>query len=159
MKKIFKNAIAGLLVSSFAFSAVGFSATPIEAKPKQGISQIIAFGDSASDNGQAYEISKVILETPGHYEGAYLKPGEGLYWENRYSNGKTAVEILAEKLNVSLTNFAVGGATTGYENYSDWMDSLGYTGVLGQVEKFEASLEGEEADSEALYFIFAGGND
>lgn len=157
MKKLLKRVMSSVLISSFALTTVGFAATPTKVHPYE-ISQIIAFGDSCSDNGAAYATSKDILETPDHYEGAYLKPGE-LYWENRYSNGKTAVEVLAEMMDKQLVNYATGGATTGYVNYSDWMDSLGYTGILGQIEKYEASLAGREADEEALYFILGGAND
>lgn len=156
MKKIFKTALTSLLISSFALTSVGF--TSVEQTNKKGISQIIAFGDSCSDNGEAYSISKAILENPEINEGAYIKPGE-LYWENRYSNGKTAVEVLAEKLDTPLTNYATGGATSGYENYSTWMDRLGYTGVLGQVAKYEKSLNGKKADPNALHFILVGAND
>ena len=157
MKNLLRKVISCCLISVSALSLVAF--TPIEQK-QTSISQIIAFGDSASDNGAAYATSKAILELPYAVEGAYQKPGpDGIYWENRYSNGKTAVEVLAEMADKKLTNYATGGGTSGYENYSDWMDILGYTGVLGQINKFEKELGNDMADPNALYFIFAGGND
>lgn len=156
MKKIFKSVLTGLLISSFALTAAG-SVSAKEVSEK-GISKIVAFGDSFSDNGSAYAISKEILALPEVPEDAYLKPGE-VYWEGRYSNGKTAIEVLAEKMDKPLTNYATGGATSGYANYSDWMDTIAYSGVLGQIEKYEAALNGEKIDPTVLHFIMVGGND
>lgn len=125
---------------------------------KTNLTQVIAFGDSYSDNGGANRCSTEIVNSENAPEAAFIKPGE-VYWKNRYSNGKTAVEILAEQLNVFLTNFATGGATTGESNYSAWMDTLKNSGLLGQITEFEESLAGKQADFEALYFIFASAND
>lgn len=164
MKKILKAVLTGVLISSFALTSVGF--TLAEEVNTKGVSKIVAFGDSASDNGGintngksgAYNISKEILALPDVPEGAYLKPGE-VYWENRYSNGKTAVEVLAEMMDKPLVNYATGGGTSGYGNYSDWMDTIAYSGVLGQIDKYAESLNGEEIDPTVLHFIMAGGND
>lgn len=128
-------------------------------KASEKFTQVIAFGDSYSDNGQAKKISAEIMESANRPDDAYLKPSDELYWQGRYSNGPTAVEVLSEKLNVPLVNYATGGATTGEENYSEWMDHLGNTGVLGQIRKFENSLKEGKADPDALYFIFASAND
>ncbi|MDZ4941376.1 SGNH/GDSL hydrolase family protein, partial [Clostridium perfringens] len=100
-----------------------------------------------------------IMASANRPDDAYLKPSDELYWKGRYSNGPTAVEVLAENLGVQLVNYATGGATSGEKNYSEWMDPLGNTGVLGQIEKFENSLKEGKADPDALYFIFASAND
>lgn len=156
MKKIFRNVLTGLLVSSFALTSAGtVSAQEVR---KEGISKIVAFGDSASDSGEAYAVSKEILALPEVPEGAFLKPGT-VYWENRYSNGKSAIEVLAEMMDKKLTNYATGGATSGYKNYTPWMDTIAYTGVLGQIDKYEKSLNGQKADPNALHFIMVGAND
>ncbi len=131
-----------------------------ESAPK--ITQVFAFGDSYSDNGAAQRISATIMKDPNRSPEAYLKPADpqqNLYWEGRYSNGITAVEVLAQKIGVSLTDYAVGGATSGEENYSSWMDVNQKTGVMSQVQEFKNSLKGQKADANALYFIFAGIND
>ncbi|ACT33708.1 MULTISPECIES: SGNH/GDSL hydrolase family protein [Clostridium] len=128
-------------------------------KISEKITQVVAFGDSYSDNGQAKKISAQIMDNPNRPKEAYLKPSDKLYWNGRYSNGNTAVEVLAKKLDVPLTNYATGGATTGEKNYCQWMDYLGDTGLLGQVEKFKKSLKTDNADSHTLYFIFASAND
>lgn len=133
---------------------------PVSAKDIQSkISQIIAFGDSYSDNGEAKRISTEIVNSSSKPDEAYIKPSDNIYWNNRYSNGKTAVEVFAENLNLPLKNYAVGGATTGFYNYSNWMDCLGNTGVLAQIGNFKESLNGKPVDKDALYFIFASAND
>lgn len=134
----------------FIFTKTSYAAT---------VTQVIAFGDSYSDNGQAKKISSEIVHASNKPKGAYEKPSAKLYWQGRYSNGNTAVEVMAKKLGVPLTNYATGGATTGKYNYSDWMDYLGNTGVLGQINQFKNSLNGKKADPKALYFIFASAND
>lgn len=127
-----------------------------QAASKQSITQIVAFGDSYSDNGTANQVSNAVIAIGD--SDAFEKPGE-LYWSNRYSNGKTAVEVLAEIAGLPLQNFATGGATTGYANYTTWMDSLGSTGLLGQIDKYAATLEGGQVTSNTLHFIFASAND
>lgn len=124
---------------------------------KEGLTQIIAFGDSYSDNGSANRISTEISDSGAAAE-AFVKPGT-TYWNNRYSNGITAVEVLADQLKLPLTDYATGGAKTGETNYTDWMDLMGGSGVLGQVDRFEQSLNGAQADPNAMYFIFASAND
>lgn len=157
MKKHLKYIISVVLIFIVATSQVVFAAND---KPsKNFISQVIAFGDSHSDNGEAKRITTAIVNSPDAPEGAYIKPSDELYWENRYSNGPTSVEILAENLGVHLFNYATGGATSGEGNYSAWMDHLGPTGLLGQIQAFEKSLNGQKADPNALYFIFASAND
>lgn len=161
MQKKFKKLICGMLVATTVLSTVGCSsvvkAEEVSEIEDREFSKIVAFGDSYSDNGSANAVSTAILESDNN-EGAFVKPGE-LYFENRYSNGKTAIEVAAELANLPLENYATGGGTSGYENYSDWMDRLGGTGVLGQIDKFEATLKEGEADDDALYFILAGAND
>lgn len=152
MKKIFRTVLTGLLVTSFALTG----ATAVSAKTdKEGVSQVIAFGDSFSDNGEANRISKKVVASGN--TSAYVKPGD-LFWENRYSNSYTAVEVMAQKMNVSLTNYAVGGAKSGYTNFSPWMDTFESTGFLGQVDRHIESVDGE-VDADALYFMSIGGND
>jgi phospholipase/lecithinase/hemolysin len=157
VKKNVKSIVTILLVCSFVFSGIWY--VTAKDKTKGEFTQVFAFGDSFSDNGEAKKISTEIVHSKDCPDGAYIKPSDELYWNDRYSNGPTAVEVLAKKLDLNLTNYATGGATTGKENYSNWMDHLGYTGVLGQIEKFEKSLNGAKADPDALYFIFASGND
>jgi len=90
---------------------------------------------------------------------AVVVPASDLYWQGHWTNGPTAVEVLADHLQVPLTDYAVGGAKSGNGNAIHWMDLYEDTGVLGQIDKFKATLKNGQADSHALYFIFASAND
>lgn len=160
MNKKQRYLIGGISIVVIVFVCIGiWGIRSRKMDPKEEFSKIIAFGDSYSDNGQAKKISTEIVESELGIEEAYIKPSEDLYWNGRYSNGKTAVEVMAEACELPLMNYATGGATTGLSNYSFWMDVYVNTGVLGQIEQFEKSLGDNKADDKALYFIFASAND
>ncbi len=93
------------------------------------ITHVYAFGDDHSDKGNCSE--------------------------GRLSNGPLAVEVLAERLNVDLIDYAWCIAFSGYEHL-DNVDPLDDTTLLGQVDKFKSELNGKKADPEALYFIEIG---
>lgn len=59
---------------------------------------VVVYGDSLSDNGNLY--GAIGVPPPPYYMG-------------RFSNGPVAAEYLANNLNVPLTDWAWGGATTG----------------------------------------------
>ncbi|MGV2829620.1 nucleoside hydrolase [Myxosarcina sp. GI1(2024)] len=126
----------------------------------ESISQIYAFGDSYSDDGRSLEISTEAVNAG--VPDAFILPADpelGLYdAEGRWTNGETAVEVLAQNLGVGLTNYAVGGAKSGNGNYYSWLDSVRDTGVFGQIDQFTSESSGT-ADPDALYFIFASAND
>lgn len=106
--------------------------------------QLVAFGDSLSDSGRLFALS-----------GGQL-PQQPPYWQGRFSNGPAAVEHLASQLGLSLTNYAVGGATSGVLNNQVPLGSgLELTGLRTQV----AEHLGGGVDSGALYFLWAGAND
>ena len=129
---------------------------PAESANAVTIAQIYAFGDSYTDDGASFEISAQLVND--EVQDAFILPGD-LYWENRWTNGPTAPEVLAERLQAELTNYGVGGAKSGPGNYYSWIDPFQETGVLGQVDQFEAELSGDAADPDALYFIFISAND
>jgi phospholipase/lecithinase/hemolysin len=112
--------------------------------------QVIAFGDSLSDNGNVYSAS-----------GGFFPPFP--YWEGRFSNGEVAVEYLASELGVSLTDYAYGGATSGTNNYVSiaypYPILSGLPGVSQEVSGYTSSLGGGTADSQALFILWAGAND
>ena len=125
------------------------------------ISQVYAFGDSYSDNGLSREISTDAVNA-GVPDSVILPadPELGLYDpEGRWTNGLTSVEVLSQNLDVDLTNYAVGGATSGDGNFFSWLDSFQNTGLPGQVEQFSADLVEQPADPNALYFIYVSAND
>ncbi|WP_339436565.1 MULTISPECIES: SGNH/GDSL hydrolase family protein [unclassified Pseudomonas] len=117
---------------------------------------LYAFGDSYSDNG-AGEALTTRLATQ-KVKDAQALPGP-LYWKGRWSNGPTAVEGLADALNIPLTDYAVGGAKSGHGNYYTWMMPSQDTGVLGQVAEHLQAAKSHKADPKALYFIFISAND
>jgi len=108
------------------------------------------------------KISKKIVGLPKSITGSSILPSDPknkLYWNGRWSNGPTAVEVLATDIHVKLTDYAVGGATSGKYNYYDWINKYEATGVLGQLDRFKKDLDGKKVDPNALYFIFVSAND
>jgi phospholipase/lecithinase/hemolysin len=97
-------------------------------------SNILAFGDSLSDNGNA--------------------DGFGI---THFSNGPVWVEYLAGpgQLNVPLFDMAFGGATTGYDNPAA---GLAYTGLNWQVDYYLANFS-SQISSSTLVTVWAGAND
>jgi cholinesterase len=126
--------------------------------PAPKIAHIAAFGDSYSDNGNFYkiatELAKNNLMDPSWWPWAKI-----YYWEGPVTNQPPAVEILADRLNVDLNDFAVGGANSGYSNANDVVDLFKNTGLLGQVDKYKTGLAGQQADPETLFFIQISAND
>lgn len=111
-------------------------------------SQIVAFGDSLSDNGNAFKATKSAL--------GFGIPAEP-YWEGRFSNGPVAVEVMAQTLGVALVDYAFGGALTNTQNRG----VPGLPGIQTQVNQFTSGLAsaGKTADASALYFLWGGAND
>jgi len=169
LKKRLLSLISSLLVISFSLCGCASTPTPtqkltpVESAAKTSkISQIYAFGDSYSDNGESMKISKEILKLSKPIAGASILPSDpknNLYWNGRWSDGPTAVENLATDLHVKLTDYAVGGAKSRKDNYYDWINQYQDTGVLGQINSYKVKLAGGKADSKALYFIFVSAND
>ncbi len=138
MSRLFPNKlVAGLLL------ALGLGAT---ASSASAYSDIYVFGDSLSDSGNIFAAT-----------GGFPPPP---YFDGRFSNGPTYADNLAGMLGFGLTpsllgghNYAFGGATAAPGS------SVGplATDLGTQVTSFRA-LSGA-ADSNALYVVWAGGND
>ncbi len=99
----------------------------------QDYRDVVVFGDSLSDNGNAFELS------------GFPPPP---YWEGRFSNGRIWVEQLANQLGLdpdAISDHAVGAVLAG--------DVLN-----AQVLPYVAALGGQ-VDDAALYTIWAGAND
>lgn len=112
-------------------------------------SQIVAFGDSLSDNGNVFATTKGALGV-----GIPSAP----YWNGRFSNGPVAVEVMAQTLGLSLVDHAYGGALTGTTNRAG---VPGLPGIQSEVDQFTSGLTsaGKTADASALYFLWGGAND
>jgi len=123
------------------------------------IIRVWCFGDSTSDNGAAHRLTTALVRRPGASPEATVLAAPPAYPSGRFSNGPTAVEVLAAELGATLHDFAVGGALSGYGNYYAWIDHFEQTGLLAQVDAFTARLAGATADPHALYVVQLAGND
>jgi phospholipase/lecithinase/hemolysin len=132
-------------------------------------SNIFAFGDSLSDGGNAFALTRAANALPP------------LYWPpsppaaQRFSNGPTAVEQLATLQNVSPflpsttpggTNYAVGGATTGDLNFNYAINfppglpaTLASSGMQSQVAQFFGAAVPPAVAADSLFFLWGGPND
>lgn len=122
-------------------------------------SALYVFGDSLSDNGNAYALSGGTWPASPPFA-------------QQFSDGPTAAEYLADGMGIVLapsiaggTNHAVGGAMTGLFNYSHLVgspsglpDSLATTGMLAQVLGFSASPPSFDP-ARALFMLWAAPND
>ncbi|MFN6482213.1 MULTISPECIES: SGNH/GDSL hydrolase family protein [unclassified Nostoc] len=106
--------------------------------------EIVIFGDSFSDTGNVFSATEEAI------------PPSSSYFNGRFSNGSIWVEYLASDLGIKFnpkTNFAYGGATTGFENIG--VESL--PGLQQQINNF--TLANQSADPNSLYIVWAGTND
>lgn len=109
--------------------------------------RVYVFGDSLSDTGNLASITGDFPQPP--------------YYQNRVSNGRVAVEIMAARLGLPLdasmhllgmnkgTNYAVAAASAARSEIID---------LSSQVAQFLAN-HGGVAPDDALYVMFIGGND
>lgn len=142
-----KSLLNRLIGTALVFSSLIFNIAHAKA-----FDQIIAFGDSLSDNGNIYSLteraSKVIPNMP-------VIPSNP-YYEGRFSNGPVWVEQLAQLLNVPLNDYAYGGA---------WVESYYYSHQLvpfnlgTQVDFYLVKAELDYSKENHLYVIWMGGND
>jgi phospholipase/lecithinase/hemolysin len=133
------------IVESLAFAAALFltsaaAAAELPARP----SQIIVFGDSLSDTGNAYIAT------------LHDKAPSPPYYDGRFSNGPLWIEDFAANFGLATqpalsggTDFAVGGAKAGSS-----ADRLPY-----QADLYLLLSIFSRPDPRALFVVFGGGND
>jgi phospholipase/lecithinase/hemolysin len=134
------------------------AAAPADA-PAQ-VSGIIAFGDSYLDNGALLRLTRAAMGRG--VPGARPMPGEpslGVYPVGRWTNGPTAIELLAGKLGVPLTDYTLGGAKSGDGNYDPWLDAFADSGLWGQVEDYRSTLAGQAPDAGTVFLVAVSAND
>jgi phospholipase/lecithinase/hemolysin len=122
-------------------------------KPKSAFSHVYAFGDDMVDTGNGLAGFEDAY-SKGELEEWVIKAVRTTYWEGRSSNGPLAVEVLSEQLGADLTNYAWWGACA--RGLGKPEDDSQLNGLLVQVERFEADLNGKQADLDALYYIEFG---
>lgn len=105
--------------------------------------KIYIFGDSLSEVGNIYRV------TQEKY------PPSPPYYQGHFANEQIWVEYLALPLKANSTNFAFGGASTGFDN--SVVPNSPLPGLQTQINSFTAS--NGRSDPKALYIIWAGAND
>lgn len=107
-----------------------------------GINKIIAFGDSLSDNQNAYNLSE------------WLLPNSSSWFVGHFSNDQVWVEYLAQQLQLPLYDFAVGGAGASTRD-------LVIPGVIQQVASWQGYMQQAPNYNVAntLFTVLAGAND
>jgi phospholipase/lecithinase/hemolysin len=116
-------------------------------------SNILAFGDSLSDNGYYQGYPGGTLGNTNPYD---------IYGFQRFSDGPVWVEYLAQDYGLSLLDMAYCGATSGWDNpaaYAQTGDSkyLTEAGLQWQVSAYASTFGAISSDT--LITVWAGGND
>ncbi|KAF0694034.1 Aste57867_15057 [Aphanomyces stellatus] len=119
------------------------------------IKKIVSFGDSLTDTGNgAYVLTKGLVPS-------------NAYWQGRFSNGPTYIEVTAAALQATLANFAVGGATAdnslipgvlGNTSDPNAVTIRGIPSVKDQVAAYLKTRETVRRDN-IIYTIWIGNND
>ena len=139
-------------IASKVSQAIAVTALPIavlttmpQSADAASFSKLYAFGDSLSDNGNVFAAT-----------GGQFPP---FPYQQRFSNGPVWVEYLASKLNLSLSDFAFGGATTGTQNTIELVPNAPslFPGLQQQIGGFVANPQ--NVDPNGLYVLWAGAND
>ena len=126
-----------ILVGSLAIAAC---LLPVKVSA-QAIQGFTVFGDSLSDNGNAFRATNGLF------------PPSPPYFNGRFTNGAVWIEDLATSLNLTTANFAFGGATSGTTNTA--IPFL--PGVTTQVNSFLQSSPRLSPDR--VFVVWAGAND
>jgi phospholipase/lecithinase/hemolysin len=125
---------------------------------------LYAFGDSLSDSGNLYRITR----TPGPLGDALPDVPNPYYFQGRFSNGYNFVDRISQRLYgystpstpmlAGGTNYAVAGAFTGQGNIAlPGLPGVPPTGMLAQYGAWTA--QHASADPRALYVVYGGAND
>jgi phospholipase/lecithinase/hemolysin len=128
-----------LLIALFALSTFALAGT---------FDGVVVYGDSLSDNGNLY--GAIGYPPPPYYMG-------------RFSNGPVAAEYLAGDLNVPLTDWAWGGATTGIGNIVDGgnQTQLGLLGLPGMTTSYlqTKGMITQQMAQNSLFMVWGGADD
>lgn len=142
----------------------GALAMPFFAWGQEPLSQIVIFGDSLSDTGNAFALQRIRNTPPAYSVDRLLVPDDAYArGGHHFTNGATWAEDLARPLDLATdvgpafrdanqfaTNYAVGGARAA--NDGENVD------LSAQVQDFLEDF-GNRAPANALYVIEIGGND
>ncbi len=135
--------------------------TPVSSSA-QSFDSVVSFGDSLSDNGNAFAISGGAGPPPPYFDG-------------RFSNGPTWVELLngpmdndgaimigvppgAVVTGTGNQNFAIGGARSDLVPPGQFVSGIP-SGVPNQIGAYQAGLGGGGVPANTLFTLLAGAND
>lgn len=138
-----KYLIIFLLTTTFFFIQSSYATT---------IDKIIAFGDSLTDNGNLYALTKKANQTSPLIP---IIPNEP-YYNGRFSNGPVWVEEVAKNLNVPLIDYAYGGSWA--ESFRDSYQVIPFD-LNSQVNFYLLSTAPDFDIDKHLFVIWAGAND
>ncbi|HEY6521671.1 MAG TPA: SGNH/GDSL hydrolase family protein [Roseiarcus sp.] len=144
-----------LFSGAFALAVGSTALLGLSAANAAGFSAEYVFGDSLSDNGNLAAALHTTFPNPPSFD-------------NSFTNGKVAVQLLAESLGLTAdaslwltapavpagTNYAVAGATSAFAAIGGPTD----INLPQQVAAFSAFAL-DHADPNALYVVMIGGND
>lgn len=144
MRKSSLRVIAALFMSLFVI---------IQSAHAVKIDQVIVFGDSLSDNGNIFSLTKKLHKI---FSSVPIIPKDPPYYAGRFSNGLVWIDNLATSLNVPLTDYAYGGAWAEPLKDSKLMIPFG---IGMQVNAYLVRAVTDRHKGDHLYVIWAGGND
>lgn len=125
-----------ILIGAFLISFLIF---PFSVLGSTSFSNIVAVGDSLTDNGS-------------YAFGTNPDPTD-IYGFKYFTDGAVWVESLADSMGSALFDVAYGGATTGYDN-----PALGLTNTTGLQWQVDNAIPGVSGD-DTLFTVWAGAND
>lgn len=111
-------------------------------------SELYIFGDSLSDTGNLYKITKDQF------------PPSPPYFNGRFSNGPVWVETLGSQLKIPATatkNYAIGGATSTKTNSLNQLLGVQLPSFPSQIDTFSSTVKNPNRN--ALYVVWVGAND
>lgn len=117
------------------------------------IDKIIVFGDSLSDNGNIYELTKRASRVIPNLAPTPKSPP---YYDGRFTNGQVWVEHLAQMYRVPLLDYAFGGSWA--EPYYDSHHIFPF-GLATQVYMYLGDAADDMQKDKHLFVIWSGGND
>lgn len=115
--------------------------------------KIVVFGDSLSDNGNIYNLT---VDANKASSALPIVPKTPPYFNGRFSNGPIWVELLAESLNIPLTDYAYGGSWV--ESYKESGQVIPFS-LSAQVNYYMVAAAVDFHKDQHLYMIWAGSND
>jgi phospholipase/lecithinase/hemolysin len=166
-----------LCLQVWILAVFAVAAVPATAQQGPRLDSLYAFGDSLSDSGNVFRLTRGLVALgllPAPAVPPSISPNRS-YFNGRFSNGPIVFEYLwramrnddaaAVRLSIALpsltgpsaVNFAFGGAQSGMVTTTP--GGFPVPGFLGQVEAFRALLRGRTPRSQAAYALWVGPGD